>query len=303
MMGVQWRVAWTAFLLVLVGGCGTVPGSGTILPKVSPPIGALAAWQTFPADRVPRPIVLLDELPRSPGFSTNDGKIATMCHGFGPPAQQLQSDAPANATASWADGTRVTYPAISATDAYLAMSRPPVNGPGAMCATASPLAATAARLGTFGFMTDRGTAQMTAWLFTVPGALGELAYPAIVATAFWGNEATVGWFGETAAVSADGLVLTFGFAGSHAGTGPCDAEYRSGVAESLSAVAVSVQAIRGQVPAGSVMCDLVAYPRSVTVTLARPLNGRIVVDASGHIASVCRAHVPPSSPGFGWHAC
>src|ERR1700730_9008853 len=158
-MGLQSRIACAAFVLVLAGGCGMLPGSGTV-PTVSPPTGAPAAWQTFPADRVPRPIVLLDELPRTPGSSTGDGKIATLCHRFGPPAQPLPSGTPAGAMATWADGRQGSYAAISATDAYLAMSRPPVNGPGAICTTVPPLAATAARLGTFGFMTDRGTAQM-----------------------------------------------------------------------------------------------------------------------------------------------
>jgi hypothetical protein len=205
--------------------------------------------------------------------------------------------------ATWADGRQVSYAAISATDAYLAMSRPPVNGPGAICTTVPPLAATAARLGTFGFMTDRGTAQMAAWLFTVPGALGELAYPAIVASAFWGDEATIGWFGDSAAVSPDGQVLTFGFVGAHAGNGPCDAEYTGSVAESPAAVAVAVQEIRGQTASGDTLCDLVGYPRTVTVTLGRPLDGRVVVDASGYIASVCPPRSAPASPGAAYSRC
>ncbi len=295
------RLAFAAFMSLLIAGCGASPGSRT--PVVSPPTGALVAWQAFPAYRVPRPIVLFDDLPRSRGFAQGDGKIATMCHRFGPPARPLPSEVPASATASWADGTSVTYPAISATDAYAAMDRPPVKGPGSMCDTAVPLAATAARLGTFGFATDRGTAQMSAWLFTVPGGLGELAYPAIVPPAFWGDEATVGFSGVGTTVSADGLMLTFGFYGAPAGSGPCDADYKGVVAESSSAVAVAVQMIPSQPQSDSVACPAIAAFRTVTVSLARPLGGRVVVDASGAVVEVCPASLRAASPAPGSPGC
>jgi hypothetical protein len=246
---------------------------------------------------VPRPIVLLDDLPRSQGFSNNDGKIATACHRFGSPAQPLPTDVPASTTASWADGTTGTYPAISASNAYAAMSIVPASMKGAQCDAAIPLATTAVRLGTYGFNTDRGTAQMSAWLFTFQGALGELAYPAIAESAFWGKVTTIGFFGGGTTISSDGLVLNFGFYGSPSGNGPCDASYTAVVAESTSAVAIAMQMIPGQAPVDNVVCPAIAQARSVKVKIAHPLGGRVVVDASGSVIAVCPANLPSISPG------
>jgi hypothetical protein len=292
------RTAGAAVLLVLVAACGSLPGSGMLPPPPSPPTDALVPWQGFPADRVPRPIVLLDDLPMSPGFSNNDGKTATVCHRFAPPAHPLPSDVPANTTSSWADGTVATYGAISASDAYAAMSIVPVSMKGAQCDAAIPLAATGGRLGTFGFNTDRGTAQMSAWLFAFPGALGEIAYPAIAESAFWSKVKTMGFFGGGMTVSADGLVLNFWFYGAPSGSGPCDASYTAAVAESTSAVAIAIQITPAQAQSGDVACPAIAQSRSVTVRLARPLGGRVVIDASGQVIAVCPASMPaiPGSP-------
>jgi hypothetical protein len=281
--------AGAAVLLVLIAACGSLPGSGWLPPPPSPPTDALVPWQGFPADRVPRPIVLVEELPAGLGFSNNDAKIAAVCHRFAAPVQPLPTAVPASATAGWADGTTVTFPAISAGDAYAAMSVVPANMKGAQCDAAIPIAPTAVRLGTFGFHTDRGTAQMSAWLFTFPGALRELAYPAIAKSAFWGPVTTMGFFGGPTTVSADGLVLSFGFYGAPSGSGPCDANYRAVAAESMSAVAVATQLIPNQADSGTIACPAIAQARSVTVKLARPLGGRVVIGASGDVVAVCPA--------------
>jgi hypothetical protein len=296
-----WARTLGAAVLLVLGACGSLPGSGMV-PAPTAPADALVAWQGFPADRVPRPIVLLDDLPRSPGFSDNDAKIAAVCHRFAPPAQPLPPDVPASASASWADGTAATYSAISASEAYAAMSIVPASMKGAECDAAVPLAATAARLGTFGFNTDRGTAQMSAWLFTFPGALGEIGYPAIAESAFWGKVKTVG-FGSGTTVSADGLVLNFWFYGAPSGNGPCDANYTAAVAESVSAVAIAMQMMPGQAQSGDVACPAIAQSRSVTVKLARPLGGRVVIAASGEVIAVCPASLPPASSGPGSPRC
>jgi hypothetical protein len=292
-------LACVAFVLIVVGGCGAAPGSRTV-PTVSPPTGALEAWKSFPADLVPRPIVLLDELPRSPGFSTNDGKIAMMCHRFGPPAKPLPSAVPGGGTANWADGRSDTYPVISATDAYAAMSRPSLNGPGAMCNKAPLLTATEARFGMYDFATDRGKVWMSSWLFNVQGGL--VAYPAVVQSAFWADEISFGLGGGGASISEDGLTLTFGFAGAPAGTGPCDANYSGVVAESSSAVAVAVQEIPSQPQSGAVACPAIAAFRTVVVKLARPLGGRVALDASGTPGPVCPARFAPPF-AFGSPSC
>jgi hypothetical protein len=294
------RLTGAAVLLVLVAACGALPGSGAP-PAVSPPTAALAAWQSFPADRVPRPIVLLARgfSPSVHGFP-GGGKIAAICNKFAL-GGQLPTEVPAQALATWPDGTNVTYLAISATDAYNAMSNAPTAQTG--CDSVAPLVVTGARFADSTVETDRGSAQMSSWLFTATGVDGELSYPALPSSAFWDNKGSGSGSGAT--VSRDGLMLTIGFYGAPAGNGPCDANYSAVVAESTSAVAVAMQEIPGQQQSGQFICPLVAQLRTVPVTLARPLGGRVVVDASGNPMPVCPASgqgapprgVPLWSPG------
>jgi hypothetical protein len=265
-------------LLIMVTGCG--PGAADV-PNPSPPTAALEAWSDFPADHSPRPIVLLDQLPHYPGFTTGGGKIAAYCGRFRwVGASEIPPGVPSTAAATWPDGTRSTFGAISAVAAYDAIVGAPVHMTSSDCALAQPLEVTAARLGTAGVQTDRGTAQMSAWLFTITGATSESAYPAIAKAAFWSRPATSGPFTQSSKVSGDGRTLSFGFVG-----GECDAGYKSAVAESVTAVAVAVVAI----PQGgfSQVCSAVGVFRSLNIALASPLGGRVVVDGSGAVEPVC----------------
>jgi hypothetical protein len=209
------------------------------------------------------------------GYATGDAKIAAFCNKF-KLAFQPSTALPLKAFANWPQGISEAYAAISAADAYAAIAGAPTGMASADCASVPALDVTAARLGPAAFQTDRGTAQMTAWLFTVTGALGDVIYPAIVPSAFWGHLVTNGSFDGGATVSADGRSLTYRFIG-----GECDAGYKSAVAESPTAVAVEVVAI----PKGgmSQYCSAVGIARSITVSLASPLGGRVLVDASGRV--------------------
>ena len=82
-------------------------------------------------------------------------------------------------------------------------------------------------------------------------------------------------------------MLTFSFAGAPSSSGPCGADYRAVVAESQAAVAIAVQTISHAQPGAPVVCNLMAVSRSVTVTLASPLGGRVVLDETGNVTSVC----------------
>ena len=263
--------------------CGRTGGGGT--PEVSPPVGALVLWQGFPAGQHPRPIVWLGNTSPQNGFSTGDAKIAAMCSRFtlGAP---LPTNIPGQAVATWTDGTIVTYAGISAAQAFAALARatPGVNA--SDCTKATPLVITAARFGLFGFDTDRGKAQMSAWLFTANGALGEFAFPALVPTAFWSGGMSTRSDG-VATVTADGRSLTFTFYGAPDNSGPCGASYKGVVAESSAAVAVAVQMIPNSPPDAPIACTAIAQERSVTVSLASPLGGRVVADATGAAVSVC----------------
>jgi hypothetical protein len=152
-----------------------------------------------------------------------------------------------------------------------------------------PLVVTGARFGVYEFPTDRGTAQISAWLFTASGANGEIAYPALAVPWVWNADFTHGLLDTGTTVSTDGRRLTFGFWGAPSSTGPCGAEYATAVAESQSAVGVAVQEIPNASSGDMVACPAVAQQRSVTVSLASPLGGRVVVDNSGNAVSVCPA--------------
>jgi hypothetical protein len=276
------RLAIAAAFLLLVFGCGNLEGPRT--GTISPPTDALARWNDFPADQVPRPIVLLGYHPPGQGFDTGDAKIAYLCGKLALVAA-LPVEVPAQAVASWADGTKYTYPALSATDAFAAFLRSGSKPSSSMCSTVAPLPVTAARFGVAGFSTDRGTVQMSAWIFKVTGAWAEAAQPAVSNSAIWGGGLTGQSVASGASSSGDGRVLTYNFIGSPA-DGPCGANYTGVVAESNHAVAVAVQSSPGRVQGGPVACTAIGAIRMVTVQLASPLGGRVVVDASGGVVPV-----------------
>jgi hypothetical protein len=265
-----------------MAGCGGLQGPRT--GNVSPPADALSAWKDFPADVSPRPIVLFRASFTKWGFSSNEAKIAALCGKFalGFP---MPREIPQQAVATWTDGTSHTYGAISASDAYAAMTQGPAGG-GFDCASAVPLPVTAARVGPSEFQTDRGLAQMSAWLFTVTGGLAEFAYPAIALSAFWRNGQTQDSIGGGATISADGRSLNFSFIGGPT-EGACAVDYSGVVAESSHAVAIAVESSPGRTVAGPQACDLVGHIRAVTVTLQSVLGGRVVVDATGAPVAVC----------------
>ena len=277
------RSAVLGLVGVLALSCGGFQSSSP--PDSSPPAEALAAWTDFAADRSPRPIILLEDITPGLGFSGGNGKLAFMCGRFAA-ATPLPSTTPAQAHVTWGDRSDQTFTAISASDAYVAMAAN-ARGKSPDCATVPPLAITQTRLAAETYETDRGQAQITSWLFTAPGAWREIAYPALAPSALW-KGGWSDWSGESASISADGLSLTFGFTGAKAGNGPCEANYRGLVMESATAVAVAPQQLPNpNQPAGGA-CTAEGYPRHVTVSLNRPLEGRVVVDRRAAVLAVCR---------------
>jgi hypothetical protein len=156
-----------------------------------------------------------------------------------------------------------------------------------LCASVAPLSVTAARFATAIMQTDRGAATMSAWLFTATGAVGELAYPAVAPSAFWHGFTVTRSSNGGATVSADGRSLKFFFVGAREGTGPCEAMYKGVVAEVTAAVAIAYEAIPHEQTNGGGSCTAEGYRRSVAVTLASPLGGRVLVDSRGDPVPVC----------------
>lgn len=269
----------SAVLVFLVSlACGAAPSTGGATPP-NPPFEALAGWKSFPAHQTPRPIVLLG-IPGPSAYSGGDAKIAAFCNRYRL-AFQPSTAAPQQGVATWADHSSVAYQSVSETAAYASMAGMPTGMNPADCAAAAVLDVTAARFGVAEFATDRGTAEISAWLFTVTGVSGDVVYPAIAPSAFWGGRVTEGPGGAGATVSADGRTLKYGFTG-----GECDAGYMSAVAESDSAVAVRVVAIP---KSGQGYCNLVGLPQSITISLASPLGGRVLLNDQGIVEAACPA--------------
>ncbi len=226
------------------------------------------------------------------GLGVSELNVPPMCIRFvlkGP----LPKNLPAQAVATWTDGTTASFAGLSAGEAFAIMSRRTPEMIAADCAYVPPLVINGARLGTFGFETDRGTAQMTAWLFAAIGVNGEFAYPALAPAAFWkgGMIAQLGNGGAT--VSADGRSLTWSFTGVPDTAGPCGATYKGLVAESSSAVAVALQTIPNAPQDTNAVCPMIAQVRSIIIPLASPLGGRVVVDAMSNAVPICPATPKP----------
>jgi hypothetical protein len=275
--------------MLAVVGCGS--RNGETNPIVSPPTGALAAWVSFPADQKPRPIVWLQNTSPANGYGTGDAKMAAYCNKY-VLGSALPTPVPDRAVATWTDGTSATYRGVSAAGALAALTADRSHMQDPQCNSFPPLVISGARLDSFDFVTDRGKANMTAWLFSAMGVNGELPYPAIVPAAFW----TGGLMPESgtgaAVMSADGRSLTYTFYGAPADRGPCGADYKGVVAESRTAVAIALQETSHATPGQPVACNAMAQQRSVIVTLAQPLGGRVLVDRSGKVTWVCPSTKP-----------
>lgn len=276
-----------AMVAVLLVGCGAADGRGALpaASPISPPTAALAGWASFPADHDPRPVVLVINTSQPRGFSTNEGKIAANCRKF-TVGIVLSKAVPFAANVRWSTGVSGIYPSISAATAMAAMTRGvPKSDPN--CASVSPLRVTGARFAPSELITDRGAAQVDSWLFSMRGMDGEMAYPALTAGSMWNFDMTKSTPENGSTVSVDGRTLAYSFFGAPSSSGPCGADYRGVVAESQAAVAIAVQTISHAPPGQPIACDQMAASRSVTVTLASPLGGRVVLDDSGNAMPVC----------------
>lgn len=278
----RWLYA-TALALLLVA-CQVIPSQDASPP--SPPTPALDAWRDFPANSSPRPVVWLAKNSPSNGFD-GTSKMAFFCNKYVlADGLHLPPDTPGQATAQWRSGMSNSYPAISARRAFAAMTRPPTDLNIPYCPTAQPLTVTAVRLGTYGFGTDRGTAEVTAWLFTATGARGEVAYPAVASSSIWGDGMAQN-LGSTVTVSPDERTLTYTFYGTPANAGTCSADYTGAVAESSTAVAIAVKSIPRSGPNAGGVCLARPMLRSVTLKLNSALAGRVVVDSHSSAVWVC----------------
>ena len=272
-----------ALAMLLVSACGTAAGSTALAPP-SPPTAALAAWKSFPANANPRPIISFGETTehiQASGFPTGDRKIAWLCNKFVLAGDvKLSTIVPGNAFVA---GNR--YPSIGSETAYSELMAARAGGGNPTdCAKAQPFVITAARWATAGFPTDRGTMQMTAWLFDIPEVNAYIGHSAVATAAYWGGGVATGG-GHGGRISADGMTLTIGVVGGPDTPGPCGEDFAGSVAESDTAVAV---AISSRTHGGEgVVCTLEGHFRTVVLHLAKPIGGRVLLDEKGNPGAVC----------------
>jgi len=291
-MRVMPPVAVLAALALLA--CGPANNGNAAVPTptpVSPPTQALLGWATFPAGQAPRPVVLVGNNSPTAGFANSeDAKSAAVCHKL-TAAIKPSNAVPPTANVTWSSGTSASYPSISAATALAAMMQPVPGYKSSSCGVVQPQVVTAVRWGAYELPTDRGRAQIDSWLFAMSRISGEIAYPALSPEAVWNAEMSKASITPGSTLSADGLTLTFGFTGAVA-SGPCGSDYRGVVAESQTAVAVALQETPHSAPGAHIACDAIAQIRHVDVSLASPLGGRVVLDASGNFAPVCPVAKP-----------
>ena len=280
--------AWLVALVVLTscGGMGAAEAPPS-LPPPNPPTAALAGWNDFPANARPRPIIVFDrtvEYIGPSGFTAEpDRKLDWGCNKFVfGTGVTLPPIAPGNASAAGA-----SYPALGAVEAYteLIAARGRAESQGSRCPTVRPFVIKDVRWQLAGFPTDRGSMQMSAWIFDLSEIDAYLGYSAVAPSAFWRNGVSPeGMAGGR--VSADGLILTLGTIGGPETPGPCGEDLSASAAESDTAVAVAI-ASRFHTPPAGEGCTLEGHFRTVSVRLSRPLGARVVVDAKGDASAVC----------------
>lgn len=206
----------------------------------------LRAWAGFPADRQPRPLVLLGSAARPRAFANAQQKLAFL------------------------NGAIEAVPGFPAPVLQALRGRAREHaGP--------PLLVTAATLGQAEFATDRGRQQLPAWdvraqdvpepIWVLDPAVSQLAWTPP-------GQELADWRTSTAALSADGRTLTMSWFGS-----PRAYTDYPGANVLEAGAAVAIVPVRRELSTG--LRTAHAERREVTVVLERPLGRRVLLDAGG----------------------
>ena len=187
--------------------------------------------------------------------------------------------------AVWSGGRRLSLPLLSAQEALRLLAVD--EG----CPQCGRHVVTGARLTTMRLSTTRGPATVPAWEFSLKDTKTRILRMALDSgppvrvdpPAGSSDDVPDGAAAESARV--DGKRLTVTLTGAREGADqPCGEDYAAEAIESDTAVAVLVQVRRysgptPQAPPGTDFgCLTVGFPRTATVTLAEPLNGRAVLE-------------------------
>ncbi len=189
-------------------------------------------------------------------------------------AAELPVDSPTRADVRWPDGSVTQVPLIAAASAYADFSKPAdlieEECPAKAC---RPLRVTGAELGEVPLETSRGTIQVPAWLFTVRDVKQKYVHVAVAPSAVTARpeqaqedtEEVMAF--DLIASKPNELLLQYGY-------GACDRVHGARAYETDQLVVVDVDE-----ESSGEMCPLMLKIATVTVTLARPLGDRLVLDS------------------------
>ncbi|MFF4622323.1 hypothetical protein [Nonomuraea jabiensis] len=249
----------------------------------------VARWDGSAGDRAWRSgFVPLGGLQNPGGWTDPPAWAALSAHNG---VWKLAAELPANpltaARLRWPDGSVSEVPLVTAADAYAGLSKPadfieeecPAKG-------CRPLRVTGAELGETTLATSRGTIRVPAWLFSVKGVGPKYVYVAVAPSAVTarpqaaegGSEEVMGF--DLVAGKPRDLLLEYGH-------GSCDRVHGARAYETGKLVVVDVDEEGSSGP-----CNLMLNIARTTVTLARPLGDRLVLD-SGTGLPVVRGVRPP----------
>jgi hypothetical protein len=209
--------------------------------------------------------------------AVGDNNKRALMSGMVASVNPLSDSVPPDGVVVWQDGTTAKVRLIPAQDAIVAIA----STTSAPCSDCPVLLVTGARLTSGPIETTRGPAIAPIWEFTVQGTTVKvtrvaIANPVVVAPAE--GDPQLGLAIDSASGTVGGNDLTVAFVGApDPGNVPCGEDYTTEAVESDLAVVVIVTRHPHWPPVGEA-CSAVGARRTATVTLAAPLDDRVVLD-------------------------
>ncbi|MEU7900086.1 hypothetical protein AB0B45_45555 [Nonomuraea sp. NPDC049152] len=191
-------------------------------------------------------------------------------------AAKLPVDSPVRGAVRWPDGSVSQVPLVTAAAAYAEFSEPADliedECPAKKC---RPLRVSGVELGEVSLKTSRGMVRVPAWMFTVKGVEQKKVHVAVDPSAVAARPKRVQ--GDVEEVMAfdlvvgkpDELLLRYGY-------GACDTIHGAHAYETDQVVVVDVDQRRSD---SAEVCPAILKTATITVTLARPLGDRLVLDS------------------------
>jgi hypothetical protein len=281
-----------------VGAVLATSWSGDQTPAPQP--AARVVPRDLPADLRERALHVLDRYEAAAGDSSNqalsvagplltqvgdweptfeDGKRALLSRQIDP-AEPLSTVRPPDGDVTWPEGKSLDVPLLSAAEAVARAGRDRVP-----CSTCTPLTVTGARLTTTTLETGLGSATVPAWELSLKGTRVRLSYVAVDPASLIDltpleqpdNDHFVIDVRQVE-VAKDGRTVEVTFWGGRPG---CVGGYHASAVESRTAVVTVVvsEPLPNPDTASMAGCGLaMAYESTATVTLARPLGDRTLLD-------------------------